>query len=479
MSFPVKSKGGLQATISPHPDNFEWHPVTMRFREPKLELKYRMSYANRSLFVARIAMLFGGFQYLLFAVLDLMLGSLISWEMFLDLMTIRLPVFGSILLVLVWSYRKSFKKYMQIGISIVPLVAGAGLALMILTLQSEETYNQYYVGFILIFIYVHVLLKLRFVYATAVSWFIFSLYVIASISIETTYVFFINSAFFLVSAQFCGMVASYLLEYYDRTVFRQKIILDQRQRELKEKMNRKTDELNEMRNIQLTLLPEQPPCYPDYDIAAAMKTASEVGGDYYDFQLSKDGILTFVIADATGHGAKAGLMVTAAKILFMLFCRQKNLPDTLSRFSKIIKSTGLRQLYISMALGRIKQNRLELAGAGMPAALHWSAYEKKVRKIPLKGMPLGSVTSYPYTNIESTLASGDILFLMSDGLPELSNGNGTMLGYDTAGEILVRYAHQNAQEIIKSFENEIAAYSKGYPLKDDITMIAIKRSSAK
>lgn len=472
----MKAQGRLPASTTAEPLDFGLNPVTMRFKAPKLEMRYSVSYAERSLFVARIAMLFGGFQYLLFAVLDLMLSSIISTGMFITLMIIRISVFAVILLVFAWSYRKNFKKHMQLAISIVPFVAGVGLALMILTLQSDETYNQYYVGFILIFIYVHVLLKLRFVYATAVSWGIFFLFVYASLSIETPYIFFINSSFFLVSAQLCGMVASYLLEYYDRTVFRQQMILDQRQRELKEKITRKTEELNEMRTIQLTLLPEQPPCYPDFEIAAVMKTASEVGGDYYDFQLSKDGTLTFVIADATGHGAKAGLMVTAAKILFMLFCRQKSLPDTLTRFSKIIKSTGLRQLYISMALGRLKNNRLELAGAGMPSAMHWSAKDNKIQEIPLKGMPLGSVTSYPYSSFESTLETGDVLFLMSDGLPELSNGNGEMLGYDTPRKILNRYAYQNASDLIKSFENEVAEYSNGFPPKDDITMIAIKRN---
>ncbi len=472
----MNAQGSLKGSISAEPVNFGLDPITMRFKSPKLEMRYKISYAERSLFVARVAMLFGGFQYLLFAVLDLMLGNIITTGMFIDLMIIRVSVFAVILLVFMWSFKKSFKKHMQLCISIVPLVAGLGLSFMILHLQSNETYNQYYVGYILIFIYVHVLLKLRFVYATAVSWAIFFLFVYASLSIEATYAFVINSSFFLISAQLCGMVASYLLEYYDRTVFTQKMALDHRQRQLKEKVTRKTEELNEMRNIQLTLLPERPPCYPDFDISACMKTASEVGGDFYDFKLSKDGTLTFAIADATGHGAKAGLMVTAAKILFTLFSRQKNLPDTLTRFSKIIKSTGLRQLYISMALGRLKNNRLELAGAGMPSALHWDESEKQIHEIPLKGMPLGSVTTYPYTNVEATLDSGDFLFLMSDGLPEVANGSGEMLGYDMPRKILEQHAHQTAGDLIKSFEGEIEKYTNGFPLKDDITMVAIKRN---
>ncbi len=79
-----------------------------------------------------------------------------------------------------------------------------------------------------------------------------------------------------------------------------------------------------MRAIQKTLLPEQTPHHPSFDIVVSMKTASTVGGDYYDFHLSGNDTLTFVIADATGHGAKAGLMVTAAKILFLLFGTRKN-----------------------------------------------------------------------------------------------------------------------------------------------------------
>jgi sigma-B regulation protein RsbU (phosphoserine phosphatase) len=47
-----------------------------------------------------------------------------------------------------------------------------------------------------------------------------------------------------------------------------------------------------------------------------MDTATEVGGDYYDFHVSEDGTMTLAIGDATGHGVKAGIMVTAAKILF-------------------------------------------------------------------------------------------------------------------------------------------------------------------
>ena len=70
--------------------------------------------------------------------------------------------------------------------------------------------------------------------------------------------------------------------------------------------NRKTKELDEARNLQLSMLPKVLPQVPNLDIAVYMKTATEVGGDYYDFNVGTDGTLTVAIGDATGHGMKAG-----------------------------------------------------------------------------------------------------------------------------------------------------------------------------
>ena len=87
-------------------------------------------------------------------------------------------------------------------------------------------------------------------------------------------------------------------------------------RALQAESERKTKELEEARNLQLSMLPKVLPQLPQLDIAVYMKTATEVGGDYYDFNIGLDGTLTCVLGDATGHGMKAGTMVTAVKGLF-------------------------------------------------------------------------------------------------------------------------------------------------------------------
>ena len=77
--------------------------------------------------------------------------------------------------------------------------------------------------------------------------------------------------------------------------------------------DRRAQELEEARHLQLSMLPKKLPNLPHLDIAAYMKTASEVGGDYYDFHLGEDGTLTIAVGDATGHGLKAGTMVSVVK----------------------------------------------------------------------------------------------------------------------------------------------------------------------
>lgn len=95
--------------------------------------------------------------------------------------------------------------------------------------------------------------------------------------------------------------------------------------------DRKTEELEEARQLQLSMLPKELPALQNLDIAVYMKTATEVGGDYYDFNVSIDGTLTVVLGDATGHGMKAGTMVTTTKSLFNVLAP---IPKSLRRFMK-------------------------------------------------------------------------------------------------------------------------------------------------
>ncbi len=222
------------------------------------------------------------------------------------------------------------------------------------------------------------------------------------------------------------------------------------------------------------MLPEAVPEHPTVELAAFMETATEVGGDYYDFDLADDGTLTIAIGDATGHGTQAGTMVTAAKSLFTHCAREPDLAAVLNDSTRTLKRMGLPKVYMALALVRLRDHTLELAGAGMPPALIYRSATQQVDEVPLKGLPLGSPVTFPYRKTCVTLAPGDTVMLMSDGFPELFNEAGEILGYDRAVEVFAEAADRSPEKIIAHFKETGATWTNGHPQGDDVTFVVMK-----
>ena len=129
----------------------------------------------------------------------------------------------------------------------------------------------------------------------------------------------------------------------------EKTIRQERERvQLEVENARKTRELEEARQLQLSMLPKTVPTVLNLDIAVYSKAATEVGGDYYDFHLDGDGTLTTAIGDATGHGMKAGTMVSITKGLFKSLASEASLPEILHKMSSALASMNLGSLYMAM-----------------------------------------------------------------------------------------------------------------------------------
>ncbi len=241
---------------------------------------------------------------------------------------------------------------------------------------------------------------------------------------------------------------------------------------------RQTQELDAARDLQLSMLPETMPEHPTVELAASMQTATEVGGDYYDFDLSDDGTLTLAIGDATGHGTKAGTMVTATKSLWHAFSGEPDLAVVLQKSSRALKKMGLPKLYMTLALVRLQGHTLELAGAGMPPALLYRAATQQVETVSLKGMPLGGPMAFPYQTTSVMLSPGDTVVLMSDGFPELFNAEGEMLGYERAVTVFEEVASRSPEEIITHFTETGETWSNGRALDDDVTFVVMKMKAS-
>ncbi len=237
---------------------------------------------------------------------------------------------------------------------------------------------------------------------------------------------------------------------------------------------RKTKELEEARQLQLSMLPKKIPQLPHLDIAVFMQTATEVGGDYYDFHLSLDGTLTIVIGDATGHGMKAGTMVTAAKSLFSTHAANPDILFTFSEISRCLKYMDMHLLTMCMSIVKIKDHKMIMSSAGMPPTLLFKEDTKQLNEIIIKGMPLGAVSEFPYLTKETELNTGDTILLMSDGLPELFNGKREMFGYDRVQTEFHKVAEKSPERIIERLKSFTTEWTGKSDPDDDVTFVVIK-----
>ena len=135
---------------------------------------------------------------------------------------------------------------------------------------------------------------------------------------------------------------------------------------------------------------------------------------------------------------------------------------------------NLQQLSMALMLVRFKAGRLHLAAAGMPPALVHRAATGEVESVVTEGMPLGSLTGFPYRQSELDLESGDTVLLMSDGFPERLNGDDEMLGYDNVQEAFSRVASTEPQTIIDRLVADGEAWAGGKPAADDTTFVVLK-----
>ncbi len=238
--------------------------------------------------------------------------------------------------------------------------------------------------------------------------------------------------------------------------------------------DRKSQELNDARNLQMSMLPKNVPQFPHLDIAVYMKTATEVGGDYYDFNVSLDGTLTVVLGDATGHGMKAGNMVISAKSLFNSYAANPDIIFTFQEMTRCIKQMQFQSMAMCMTMLKIQNNKLVMSAAGMPPVYIYRNEQSKIDEFQFEGMPLGTMENFPYQLKQTELFKGDTLLVMSDGFPELVNDKDITYGYKRARNSFEEVAEKEPEEIITYLKEAGSRWVNDKDPDDDVTFVVIK-----
>lgn len=243
---------------------------------------------------------------------------------------------------------------------------------------------------------------------------------------------------------------------------------------------RKTEELERARQIQLSMLPAASPNFLHLDFAARQETASEVGGDYYDFFPLPNGKLLLAIGDATGHGVGSGLMVSMTKAS-LLAANETDLVALANKINHILNEIDLGlQLNMALLLLEISEMKddvitIRACGGGMPPIYILRA-DGSFEEIIVSNLPLGIVDEIYYAATEFKLTSGDAVILSSDGLVERFDHHHKLLGFDQLGEALMRIniSGLTASEILARVYQISHDWANGQPLYDDATLVVMR-----
>lgn len=238
---------------------------------------------------------------------------------------------------------------------------------------------------------------------------------------------------------------------------------------------RKTEELEDARRFQLSLLPRVLPAHPSLEIAVHMQTATEVGGDYYDVLESGDEIVV-TVGDATGHGARAGTMVTVVKSLFAAHGDRLQPGAFLEEADRAIRRMELGRMAMALLVARISSKSLTIASAGMPPLLVRRA-GGVVEEHLVPGTPLGTLGGSREEK-RIPLQAGDTMLFTSDGLAEMTSAEGEPIGYVEVTRELERATVDagNAAAVVERLRDAVDRRLRGRAPADDITFVVVRRT---
>ncbi len=239
---------------------------------------------------------------------------------------------------------------------------------------------------------------------------------------------------------------------------------------------RREKDLEEAKQIQESMLPKTFPQIEGLSITAGLITSTEVGGDYYDFFESNDknNSIHVICGDATGHGTAAGMMVSIIKSAL------NGLPalpvnEILERLNNIVKKINLGRLRMSLNVAKITKNEIEISAAAMPPTYLFNSKSNKCEEIMIEGLPLGGLKNENFSMLKKSFQKGDVLVMLSDGLPEASNENKEMYDYDRIVDLIIKNHKKEPEEIKTEFFSSLDLWLNGGIPDDDVTLVIIKK----
>jgi hypothetical protein len=238
------------------------------------------------------------------------------------------------------------------------------------------------------------------------------------------------------------------------------------------------DELEVARQLQDELLPKHPPLVPGWEFAHSWRTANDIGGDYHRFEPLPDGRWAIVVADASGHGMAAGLLMAIADTTLRLAIDLEPSPRAVAQLlHRAVRRTGDRRAFVTLfyALLDPASGRLEFVSAGHPSPIVRRA-GGGVEEPAAGSLPLGARERCAPSEGEIALAPGDLMVVATDGLFEALDPAQRSFGWERLRS-LVAEPVANAADLHERLRSAVERHTGDAPPSDDRTIVVVSRAA--
>lgn len=252
------------------------------------------------------------------------------------------------------------------------------------------------------------------------------------------------------------------------------------ERELSIANKRMGDELNIGREIQMSMIPLTFPRFPehkDIDVWAYLRPAREVGGDFYDFFFINEQIFAFVVADVSGKGVPAALLMAVAKTLLKSHSQEtRSTARVVELTNNELSENNKDCMFITAFFGMIDTSTGEMtytnAGHNPPYLMKPDGTINTLDSI--HGPMIGAMEGVPYEEASMKLGVDDKLMLFTDGITEAFDVNRQAYGEERLAELLGRSGKLGTKYLVDALVKDVDEFVGETEQSDDITVFCLR-----
>jgi serine phosphatase RsbU (regulator of sigma subunit) len=236
-------------------------------------------------------------------------------------------------------------------------------------------------------------------------------------------------------------------------------------------------ELSQASEIQRSLLPPHAPHYKGYDLAGLNIPCRTVGGDYFDFLPYEDGRVGLVVADVSGKGLPAAMMMSNLQArVQMLRETSPNAAKAVTILNRNLAEHGVIGRFITLFYGVLDPATgcLHYSNAGHNYPLVLRA-EGHVDTLKGNGLVMGLFPNEKYELMEACLQPGDTLALYSDGVTEATSNCDAEFGEHGLAEFLLQHRSQSCGDMVNALAEKVRDWCGTATFTDDFTVMLVRR----